>query len=83
MKWSKDATEEMIRKHASEHLKHAPARSGGGGHTINNYTIYIYINKSVLIECAVCLFICPVDVNIGCSKAVIKTVILAPQGTSF
>ncbi|KAK9976546.1 hypothetical protein ABG768_021751 [Culter alburnus] len=33
MKWSKDATEEMIKKHASEHLKHAPTRKGGGGPT--------------------------------------------------
>ncbi|KAK5617546.1 hypothetical protein CRENBAI_004153 [Crenichthys baileyi] len=26
------ATEDIIRIHAAEHLKHAPQRSGGGGH---------------------------------------------------
>lgn len=33
MKWDKDATEATIKHHAAEHLKHAPGRKGGGGHT--------------------------------------------------
>ncbi|KAJ7992789.1 hypothetical protein DPEC_G00282340 [Dallia pectoralis] len=33
MKWDKDATEASIKHHAAEHLKHAPGRKGGGGHT--------------------------------------------------
>ena len=33
MKWDKEATEATIKNHAAEHLKHAPGRKGGGGHT--------------------------------------------------
>ncbi len=33
MKWHKEATEATIKHHAAEHLKHAPGRKGGGGHT--------------------------------------------------
>lgn len=33
MKWDKEATEATIKHHAAEHLKHAPGRKGGGGHT--------------------------------------------------
>ncbi len=29
----KEATEATIKHHAAEHLKHAPGRKGGGGHT--------------------------------------------------
>ncbi|XP_049920626.1 hornerin isoform X3 [Epinephelus moara] len=34
MQFDNMATEELIRTHASEHLKHAPQRSGGGGFTV-------------------------------------------------
>ncbi|KAF4109299.1 uncharacterized protein LOC131546498 isoform X2 [Onychostoma macrolepis] len=33
MKWDRDTTEATIKFHAAEHLKHAPGRKGGGGHT--------------------------------------------------
>lgn len=33
VKWDKEATEATIKHHAAEHLKHAPGRTGGGGHT--------------------------------------------------
>ncbi|KAF1377970.1 hypothetical protein PFLUV_G00206340, partial [Perca fluviatilis] len=33
MQWDKEATEATIKHHAAEHLKHAPGRKGGGGHT--------------------------------------------------
>ncbi|KAJ8371745.1 hypothetical protein AAFF_G00302520 [Aldrovandia affinis] len=33
MKFNAEATEEAIRQHAGDHIKHAPARRGGGGHS--------------------------------------------------
>ncbi|KAM4524847.1 uncharacterized protein PAE49_000999 [Odontesthes bonariensis] len=34
MQFDNKVTEDLIRIHASEHLKHAPQRSGGGGFTV-------------------------------------------------
>ncbi len=36
MKFDDTATEDFIRMTTSEHLKHAPQRSGGGGHAAVN-----------------------------------------------
>ncbi|KAJ8384189.1 hypothetical protein AAFF_G00208070 [Aldrovandia affinis] len=33
MKFNAEATEEALRQHAGDHIKHAPARRGGGGHS--------------------------------------------------